>query len=75
MSAPDPLLSIPNAAKYLDCSKNTVYRLIADGELDVVDIAPRRSRRSKSRVPQSQLDALIKSRKRTAVTLRAVNSP
>ena len=75
MTAADPLYSIPRAATYLDCSENHVYRLIADGELDVVDIAPRRSRRSKSRVPQSQLDALIKSRKRTALTLRAVNSP
>ncbi|MEU0991783.1 helix-turn-helix domain-containing protein [Streptomyces sp. NPDC005953] len=55
------LLSIPTVAATLDVDRRTVYRFIAAGELDVVDLrtGPGRSR---VRVPASSLDAFITGR-------------
>lgn len=60
------LYSIPIAAKVLDCSKDTVYRLIASGELRAVDIAPPGSRQPKTRVRSDDADAFIERRTRKA---------
>lgn len=64
------LLTIPETSERLRCSDNTVYRLIASGELPAVDIAPRGSRSSKTRVDESDIAAYIDAKKRTAKQLR-----
>ncbi|MFH8617189.1 helix-turn-helix domain-containing protein [Streptomyces sp. NPDC017979] len=58
---PPRLLSIPAVAATLDVDRRTVYRFIAAGELDVVDLrtGPGRSR---VRVSSASLDAFITSR-------------
>jgi len=58
------LHSIPEAAKALGCSPDTVYRLIAADELRPVDIAPPGSRQSKTRVRSDDVQAFIKRRTR-----------
>ena len=70
---PDPgqvplrLYTIPETAVLLGhVSEMHVYRLIAAGVLDVVDIAPPGSRRSKSRVRSDDLAKYIDSRTRSA---------
>jgi predicted DNA-binding transcriptional regulator AlpA len=58
---PSRLLSIPAVAATLDVDRRTVYRFIASGELDVVDLrtGPGRSR---VRVLATSLDAFIADR-------------
>ncbi|GIH69488.1 helix-turn-helix domain-containing protein [Sphaerimonospora thailandensis] len=56
------LLTIPEAAKELRCSYNTVARLIARGALPSTDIAPPGSKRSRTRVPRDGLHAYIAAR-------------
>ena len=58
------LLTIAAAAARLGCSDMHVYRLIAAGELDAVDIAQPGARRSKTRVRSDAVDAYIESRTR-----------
>lgn len=59
------LLAVPAAAVRLGCSRWTVYRLIASGDLSPVDIAPTGSTRSKTRVRSDEITALIKRRTRS----------
>lgn len=56
------LLSIPEVAARLRCSRGHVYNLIAAGALRAVDITVRPKSRSKTRVLETDLDAYIKSR-------------
>ncbi|MFI7095410.1 helix-turn-helix domain-containing protein [Streptomyces lydicus] len=58
---PARLLSIPAVAAALDVDRRTVYRLIAAGDLPVVDLrtGPGRSR---ARVPAADLDEFISRR-------------
>jgi excisionase family DNA binding protein len=53
------LLTPRQAAEMLGCSPNSVYRLIAGGELQTIDIAPGTSQRSKMRVRRADLQAFI----------------
>lgn len=63
-AAPMNLLTISAAAARLGCSDMHVYRLIAAGELDAVDIAQPGARRSKTRVRSDGVDSYIKARTR-----------
>ena len=63
------LLKIPEVAEHLGCHRDTVYELIARGELDTVDISTHG--RSKSRVPEPSLAAFIERRTTPAKRLRA----
>jgi excisionase family DNA binding protein len=65
------ILTIPEAAARLKCSRGTVYNLIAAGDLDVTDIAPTGSTTPKTRVLADSLDALLRSRIANARRLRA----
>ncbi len=60
------LLTIASAAQRLGCSDMHVYRLIAAGELDAVDIAQPGARRPKTRVSEANLASYIKARTRRA---------
>ena len=55
------LYTIPEAALYLGCSRHHVYRLIAGGHLDTVDITVS-TLRSKTRVTSDSLAAYVKRR-------------
>ena len=55
------LLSIPVVAAALDVDRRTVYRFIASGELDVVDLRTGTGR-SRVRVPAASLDGFITGR-------------
>jgi len=63
---PANLLPVPAAAERLGCSEMHIYRLIAVGELDAVDIAQPGARRSKTRVRSDSIDDYIESRTRRA---------
>jgi excisionase family DNA binding protein len=65
------LLTIPEAAERLRCSRGHVYTLIADGDLDTVDIAPRGSRKAKTRVTEASVIRFIDDRTQNARRLRA----
>ncbi len=56
----EPLLRVPEVARRLGASRPTVYRLLAAGELDRVDIGT--GSRPCSRVPESSLRAYIESK-------------
>lgn len=56
------LLTPRRAAEALGCSVNTVYRLVAQGELKTVDIAPAASKRPKARIRRGDLEAFISAR-------------
>lgn len=56
------LLTPREAAEALGCSVNSVYRLIAQGELKVIDIAPSGSLRSKMRIRRDDLRAFVDGR-------------
>jgi excisionase family DNA binding protein len=58
------LLAIPATADRLGCSENHIYRLIAAGELDAIDIAQPGARKAKTRVSEANLDAYIAARTR-----------
>ena len=53
------LLSMPDAAQRLDCSRSYVYRLIASGQLRSVDIRVAGNTRPKPRVYEHELEAFI----------------
>lgn len=59
------LLTIPEAAERLKCSKGSVYRLISLGQLRAVDLSVTGTR-SKSRVRSDDVQALIEERTRSA---------
>ena len=65
-STPTDLLTIRTAADRLDCSENHIYRLIASGVLEAVDISQPGAKRSKTRVRSDELAAYIDSRSRRA---------
>jgi excisionase family DNA binding protein len=56
------LLTPREAAEALGCSVNSVYRLIAQVELKVIDIAPAGSQRSKMRIRRDDLRAFVDGR-------------
>jgi excisionase family DNA binding protein len=64
------LLTIAATAVRLGCSDDHVYRLIATGGLEAVDIAQPGAKRSKTRIRSDDLDAYIESRTRRAGTPR-----
>lgn len=64
------LLTIAATATRLACSDMHVYRLIAAGELDAVDIAQPGARKSKTRVTDASVSRYIQSRTRRAGTPR-----
>jgi len=66
--APDPLNTIPAAAKHLGCSDTHIYRLIAAGELRAVDISAPGSRRTKTRIRADDLARYIERQTRGGVT-------
>lgn len=53
------LLTIPEAAALLACSKTHVYDLIADGALPAVDISRPGAKRSKTRVTAAALESYV----------------
>jgi excisionase family DNA binding protein len=67
------LLTIPETAAELRVSDDTVYRLIADGSLDAVDVSGRDSRRAKTRVPRESIETFIKARRRNSRSGRKNN--
>ena len=60
------LLTIPEAADLLSCSKTHVYDLNADGALEAVDIARPGAKRSKTRVTASALQGYVERNTRIA---------
>ena len=58
------LLTPAEAATRIGASEMHVRRLIADGELDAVDIAQQGSRKPKTRIRSDDIDAFIKARTR-----------
>lgn len=56
------LLSVPDAAKVLGCSRTHIYGLIAAGHLRPVEINA--TGRSKTRIRSDDLEAFIESRTR-----------
>lgn len=60
------LLTIPEAADQLRCSKTHVYDLIADGVLPAVDIARPGAKRSKTRVTAAALEGYVERHTRVA---------
>lgn len=58
------LLTIPEAADELSLSPNTVYKLIAEGDLRAVDMSTAAARKSKTRVRSDDLEAFIEARTR-----------
>ncbi|MFD9716092.1 helix-turn-helix domain-containing protein [Streptomyces sp. NPDC059076] len=66
---PARLLSIPAVAATLDVDRRTVYRFIAAGELDIVDLRTGTGR-SRVRVLAASLDAFITSRITVTPSLR-----
>jgi excisionase family DNA binding protein len=60
------LLTIADTAARLGCSEMHVYRLIAAGELEPVDIAQPRARKPKTRISESDLARYIQAKTRPA---------
>lgn len=58
------LLSMPQAAARLACSRAHIYRLIAAGKLRAVDIRAE-GKRSKTRIREEDLDAFIEAQTRS----------
>lgn len=70
--APVVLLTPGAAAVRLGCSDDHIYRLIAAGELEAVDIAQPGAKRPKTRVSEADLSSYIQSRTRRA---RRISNP
>lgn len=58
------LLTIAEAATELRMTKNTVYKMIAGGELRAVDMATPGAKASRTRVRRDDLEAFIEARTR-----------
>jgi predicted DNA-binding transcriptional regulator AlpA/DNA-binding XRE family transcriptional regulator len=56
------LLTIPQAGEAIGVSRAHAYRLVADGELAVVDVSRKSSKKAKSRVPLASVEAWIAKR-------------
>lgn len=65
-NSPTRLLSMPEAAKQLDCSAGHIYNLIAIGALRAVEINAT-GKRPKTRVRFDDLERFIESRTRSAL--------
>jgi hypothetical protein len=65
------VLTIPETAAALKCCRNTVYTLIAAGDLEATDIAPTGSTKPKTRVIAASVAALLTSRTRATPHLRS----
>jgi excisionase family DNA binding protein len=74
-ASPSALLPVPAVAERLGCSDSHVYRLIAVGELDAIDIAQPGARKAKTRVSEANLDAYIESRRRHAERIGSTPQP
>jgi excisionase family DNA binding protein len=62
----DSALTIPETAVALNVSKQSVYRLIACGDLPATDVACSTSTRTKTRVLRSAVNDFLRTRTRTA---------
>lgn len=63
MQDADPdLLTIPETAKYMGSSRQHVYNLINAGELEFVNVAVRKTGRTKKRIHKAAIDAFNASR-------------
>lgn len=60
------LLTIPDTAALLSCSKTHVYDLIADGALEAVDIARPGAKRPKTRITTTALQGYVERNTRVA---------
>jgi excisionase family DNA binding protein len=60
------LLTIPETADELGISPNTVYKMIACGDLRAVDMAVPGARRPKTRIRLEDLESFIEARTREA---------
>ncbi|GGV33894.1 hypothetical protein GCM10010182_67130 [Actinomadura cremea] len=72
MAGPVPHLNtIPETARKLRVSRETVYQLINRGDLESCDIAPSGSRRPKTRVSDTAIEAFVAARTRKVQRLRS----
>jgi excisionase family DNA binding protein len=62
----EKLLTLPQTAAMLGCSRMHVYRLIQSGALASVDIALPEAKRSKTRIPDSELNRYLTERESRA---------
>ncbi|WP_144069896.1 helix-turn-helix domain-containing protein [Nonomuraea indica] len=53
------LLTIPQAAQAIGVSRAHAYRLVADGDLPVIDVGRKGAKKPKSRVPVASVEAWI----------------
>lgn len=60
------LLTIPEVADELNIAPNTVYKMIAAGDLRAVDMAVPGARKSKTRIRVDDLEAFVEARTREA---------
>jgi excisionase family DNA binding protein len=58
------LLTIPEVADELNIAPNTVYKMIAAGDLRAVDMAVPGARKSKTRIRVDDLEAFVEARTR-----------
>jgi excisionase family DNA binding protein len=61
------LLTIPEAARELRLHRDTVYQLIADGDLEAVDVARPGAKKTKLRVPYDALVTYVNARPRVTI--------
>lgn len=57
------LLTLPETAEVLGCSRMHVYRLIQSGALATVDISLPGAKRSKTRIEEDELDNYVNYRR------------
>ena len=58
------LLTIPEVADELKLAPNTVYKMIAAGDLRAVDMSVPGARKSKTRIRRDDLEAFVEARTR-----------
>ncbi|MHA7862430.1 helix-turn-helix domain-containing protein [Tessaracoccus sp. Y36] len=56
--APNPLLTVTQAARSLGVSTKTIYRRIYSGDLPTMDISPKSAARAQHRIKLEDLNAL-----------------
>ena len=57
------LLTLPETAEVLGCSRMHIYRLISSGALATVDIALPEAKRSKTRIEATELERYLQERR------------